>query len=128
VVVRGAHFLPNHAGAKLLAFAGSTAAWPRRPVALMPVAAGHPRARHLTRSSRRVPRAGLIGGADLAVGGPRRCAAAQEAAGLAQPPQGISLPDDRSLSAASGQAQVRRLRRCRRTREPIATTQIQIRQ
>ena len=53
-------------------------------VALVLVAAGRSRARQLARSLRRVPRADLSGGADLAAGSPRRCAAAQEAARLAR--------------------------------------------
>jgi hypothetical protein len=61
-------------------------------VALALVATGRSRVRQLARSLRRVPRAGLSGGADLAAGRPRRSAAAREAAGLAQAAPGDCLP------------------------------------
>jgi hypothetical protein len=67
VVVRGAHFSPNHAGAKSLAFSRSK---PRLGVVLVLVLDGCSRAHQLTRSLQRVPRAGLSGGADLAAGPP----------------------------------------------------------
>ena len=53
-------------------------------VALVLVAAGRSRARQLAGSLRWATGADLIGAADLTAGGPRRCAAAQEAAGNAQ--------------------------------------------
>src|SRR6202044_769016 len=88
--VLGAVFSLNRTGAELSSFAGSSrglasSAW-------WPLAAGRSRARQLLRSLRRVARADLTGGVDLAAGSPRRSAAAREAAGVAKPPQRPAFP------------------------------------
>jgi hypothetical protein len=78
----GSGLLPEPRRCRGLSFAGSSRARRRRPGAR---ARCRSRARQLARSLRRVPRADLIGGADLAAGSPRR-APPRRGGGSARPP------------------------------------------